>query len=236
MRVGDIHNRRERYAYYLQNSKGIEATDIREIEDLKGESGFSTKIYRRNKTLSVEGVSNDGCSLPIGSFRNNNDELEVVCFNGFSNALIVGPTGSGKSQGILSNTIMNCDGKETVIVIDIKGELCRNSYWAATEIWGVENTHIINFSEPEYSSVYINDIHELAIEWDKSRKLKGAARDAGWKEVVSKLRKILKETFPVPEKTKDISWYTIPINQFWYPLIVGMLEDMNLTKSEEKKT
>ena len=234
MRVEDIHNRRERYTYYLQNSSGIEATDIREIDALKGQAGFSTKVYHGNKT-SID--NDEGCesSLPIGSFRNSDNKLEVVRINNLSNGLIVGPTGSGKSQ-IMRTFIMNCNGKATVVVLAVKGEECQDTLLYAKQVWGEQNVHIINISEPEFSSVHVNDIQELAVEWDKGRKLRGLAREAAWNEVVSKLRKILKETFPIPEQTKDISWYTIPINQFWYPLIVGMLEDMSLTKSEEKKT
>lgn len=235
MRVEDIHNRRERYTYYLQNSPGIEATDIREIETLKGQAGFSTKVYH-GANISITEELDCEFSLPLGSFRNSNDELEVVRINNLSNALIVGPTGSGKSQGILCNTIMNCDGKETVVVIDIKGDICRDTYWAATEIWGTENTHVINFSEPEFSNTFINDLQELAKEWDSGRQLKGLLRQSAWNKVKSKLRKILEEIFPIPEQTKDISWYTVPRNQYWYSLLVGMLEDMSLTKAEEKKT
>ena len=99
MRVEDIHNRRERYAYYLQNSKGIEATDIREIDALKGQAGFSTKVYHANKT-TIDNDEGNEFSLPIGSFRNSDNELEVVRINSLSNGLIVGPTGSGKSQGM----------------------------------------------------------------------------------------------------------------------------------------
>ena len=63
--------------------------------------------------------------IPLSAYRDESGALCILQRDGLCHTLVTGSTGCGKSMRYLLNQLFDLDGRTSVIVADIKGELYR---------------------------------------------------------------------------------------------------------------
>ena len=201
-----------------ENAPG-EHSELISAQDLIGEEGFSV-----HRALAPHPVG-----MPVTSFRNEEDELMVIQKDGLCHALVAGSTGSGKSLRYLMTTLFNLTGEHSVIITDVKGELYRLTGTYLKGIYGEENVKVMDFIHPEGSEVFFNPFYALAVQYREAEL--SDDKDAIREDILTETRKVLDQYFRI-ESERDPTWEQGSIS-FIFGMIVGLLEDLNLTKKEE---
>lgn len=192
------------------------------IADIIGEEEFS--VHRALEPHPM--------GMPISSYRDKNGDLMIVQRNGLCHALVAGSTGCGKSLRYLVTTLFNLTGEHSVIITDVKGELYRLTGTYLKGVYGEENVKVMDFVHPERSQVFFNPFYPLAVQY----------RDAELSEdkeliradVLTETKKVLDQYFRI-ECERDPTWEQGAIS-FIFGMLVGLFEDMMLTKEQEKAT
>lgn len=205
-------------------AKGVpgEQTVILSVDDIAKEGE-----YTRYKALTEHDLG-----MPVSAYRENG-ELYILQRNGLCHALVAGSTGCGKSLRYLENYLFNLDGKISVIVADIKGELYRNTAEYLKGIYGEENIKYMDFIHPEVSQILFNPIVDIARQYLEAE-LYPEEKQSIRNESLADLKKLFDKFFPIRSKN-DICWDE-GARTFIYGIAYALFEDMLLTKEEEKKT
>ena len=190
--------------------------------ELMGEEGYSV-----HRALTPHPVG-----MPVSTFRNEKGELMIVQRDGLCHALVAGNTGSGKSLRYLINTLFNLTGEHSVIITDVKGELYRLAGEYLKGIYGEENVKVMDFIHPERSQVFFNPFYPLAVRYRDAELSED--KDRLREDVLTETRKILEQYFRI-ECERDPTWEQGAIS-FIFGMIVGLYEDLMLTKDQEIRT
>lgn len=208
---------------FAKNTPGLEHTELRELSELPKDKYSASSFDQSDKTSG----------MVLSSMIGNDGRLTVYKRKKLCHVLGIGSSGSGKSQGMILNALMNATGNESYIVADPKGELSRAAYNLLTKKYGKDNVKILNFLTPEHSEIRVNEFEIYAREWVNA---KDRNKEAIRNQLVSKIRKYVETVFPIPlEASKDTSWYTTG-RQFLLAIVIGLYEDLSLTKTEARKT
>ena len=200
-----------------------EQTVLLNIDEISKESGYS-----RYKALSEHVLG-----MPVSAYRDKNGELIILQRDGLCHALVAGSTGCGKSMRYFENCLFNLDAKSSVIVVDVKGELYRNTAKRLKEVYGEENVKYMDFIHPHKSQILFNPISDIAkryLEAELYPEDKTFIRN----EALSDLKKLFDKLFIVRSE-KDPSWEE-GARGFIYGIALGLFEDMLLTKQQEEST
>lgn len=175
-------------------AKGVpgEQTVILSVDDIAKEGE-----YTKYKALSEHPVG-----MPVSAYRENGD-LYILQRNGLCHALVAGSTGCGKSLRYLENYLFNLDGKISVIVADIKGELYRNTAEYLKGIYGEGNIKYMDFIHPEVSQILFNPIVDIARRYLEAE-LYPEEKQSIRNEALADLKKLFDKLFPIRSKN-DIS-------------------------------
>lgn len=192
------------------------------VLDLIGEEGFSV-----HRALAPHPMG-----MPVSSFRNENGELMILQKDGLCHALVAGNTGSGKSLRYLVTSLFNLTGEHSVIVTDVKGELYRLTGEYLKGIYGEENVKVMDFIHPLRSQVFFNPFYPLAVQYRDAEL--SDEKDRIREDILTETRKVLDQYFRV-ECERDPTWEQGAIS-FIFGMIIGLFEDLMLTKQEEIKT
>ncbi len=192
------------------------------VADVIGEEGYSV-----HRALAPHPVG-----MPISAFRNENGELMIVQKDGLCHALVAGNTGSGKSLRYLITTLFNLTGEHSVIITDVKGELYRLTGEYLKGLYGEENVRVMDFIHPARSQVFFNPFYSLALQYRDAELSED--RDRIREDILSETRKVLDQYFRI-ESERDPTWEQGAIS-FIFGMIVGLFEDLTLTKKEELAT
>lgn len=192
------------------------------VADLVGEKGFSV-----HKALTPHPMG-----MPVSSFRNEDGELMVVQKDGLCHAVVAGNTGSGKSLRYLITTLYNLTGEHSVIITDVKGELYRLAGNYLKGVYGEENVKVMDFIHPERSQVFFNPFYPLAVQYRNAELSNEKERIR--EDILTETRKVLDQYFRI-ECERDPTWEKGALS-FIFGMIVGLFEDLILTKEEENLT
>ena len=192
------------------------------VRDLMGEEGFSA-----HKAFSPHPMG-----MPVSSFRNEQGELMILQKDGLSHALVAGSTGCGKSLRYLTTTLFNLTGEHSVIITDVKGELYRLTGTYLKTIYGEENVKVMDFIHPSCSQVFFNPFYPLAVQYRDAELSDDKERIR--EDVLTETKKVLDQYFRI-ECQRDPTWEQGAIS-FIFGMIVGLFEDMMLTKEQERIT
>lgn len=142
----------------------------------------------------------------LGSTRNQKGEL--ICYKSkeYYHSLTVASTGLGKTQTYILPSLMNLSGKESAIVVGPKGEEVRYTYNYLTKLYGKENVEILNFTQPNHTSVYYNPLCVYAERYVKSFSFGPTKRKTEQEAIFVDLQKLIDATFPIPN-ANDVSWH-----------------------------
>lgn len=205
-----------------------EHTRLRTLEDLKNSE--DSVVSKFNKARKKTGV------LLSTRISDETNELVTYFAKKLTHTLVIGSSGSGKSQGFGMNTLMNLDGTISYIVADPKGEYYRNTYSRLAEVYGSESVKCIDFMNPALTDYHINHLYVLAIQWlkvAKSKKTKGEKKVV-LDHIVGKIKKYYDVLFTV-KSIKDPSWEETAKN-FILAITYALFEDLTLTNSKAKRT
>lgn len=206
---------------------GYEHTVMRSLSDIKESSNCRVTQYK-----SV------GCKITgpiISTQRGENGELEIYSANAHSHCLVIGSTGSGKTQGFVLSQLMNADGQSSMVVVDIKGELYRRTRKHMERVYGKENVRVLNALDPTKSDVFINPLKAYALTWLRAEKLPKAERENARAQVETDLRTLFDLYFPQTDFKNDRSWQDIA-RQLILAIAIGLLYDLTISDSEVDKT
>lgn len=200
-------------------AKGIpgEQTVLCGIKDVAKENGYSVH----------EAFAEHPVGMPVSAYRDGSGALQVVQRDGLCHALVTGSTGCGKSMRCLVNLLFNLDGRHSVIVSDIKGELYRCTAEYLKGVYGEDNVKYMDFICPEVSEALFNPIASIARAYRDAELFPGEEqrrRD----EALSELKRLFDTLFPIRSE-KDMNWDE-GARGFIYGIAVGLFEDMLLTK------
>lgn len=207
---------------YAKSAAG-EQTELLCTDDLLKEPDYS----------SYKACADHGIGMPVSTYRNENGELYIIQRDGLCHALVTGSTGCGKSMRYLENCLFNLGGTVSVIIVDVKGELYRNTATYLKGVYGEENVKYMNFIKPSCSQIFFNPIYECALKYYEAELLT-ENKEFVKGEALSELRKLYEQLFPIRTKY-DLSWDT-GARDFIYGITYGLFEDMFLTRQQEKAT
>lgn len=200
-----------------------EQTVMLSADDIAGESEFEE--YRA--------LTKHAPGMPVSAYRDGDGQLRILQRKGLCHALVTGSTGCGKSMRYLENYLFNLDGKISVIVADIKGELYRYTSEYLKGVYGEENVRYMDFIHPEYSQILFNPIVDIARRY-REAELYPEEKDWIRNEALADLKKLFDKLFPIRSED-DISWDQ-GARSFIYGITLGLFEDMLLTREQEQKT
>lgn len=200
-----------------------EQTILLKIKDVAREKGFG----------EYKALTEHKLGMPISAYRNDKGELIILQRSGLCHTIVAGSTGCGKSMRYFENCLFNLDGKASVIVGDVKGELYRNTVARLNEVYGEENVKYMDFIHPHTSQILFNPITDIARKYLEAE-LNIEERQLIRNEALSELKILYDTLFPVRTK-EDITWDE-GARGFIYGITVGLFEDMLLTKEQENKT
>ena len=123
-----------------------EQTMLLGIPEIAKEEGYT--VYRAQTEHPL--------GIPVSSYRGEDGGLYILQRNGLCHVLVTGSTGCGKSMRYLANYLFNLDGKNSVIVSDIKGELYRYTASYLKKVYGEENVRYMDFIRPETSQIFFS--------------------------------------------------------------------------------
>ncbi len=213
---------------YAKTLPGAEHTHLRSLDELSlSEDCISLEYGKTDKNTGVL----------LSTKRNEKGELiSYYTRKKLGHVTVIGSSGSGKSEGDIRGTLMNQNGSQSGVYTDVKGELMPSTYYRLCEIYGKENVKTINFMEPEKSDYHVNYLYVLADEWRTAYRSKMTVEEKrlAWGRVVSELKKYMDILFVVTSQ-KDPTWETVGKN-FILAIVIGLFEDLTLTKEEERKT
>lgn len=212
---------------YAENMPNAEHTHLRELEELSQASDCIVCDY---------GKRPEKASILMSVKRDENDRLKCYYSSDKDgHALIIGSSGSGKSQGFGMNLLMNTDGKQSYLVTDPKGEYYKATYAYLCRTYGADNVRTLNFMQPELTDLHVNYLCVLARKWVEVCKSKDAAyKKTALDEIVNAIGKYVEVLFQVRDNYQP-SWERIA-RHFIVGLILAMFEDLTLTEAEEKRT
>lgn len=192
------------------------------VADIIGEKGFSI-----HKALDPHPMG-----MPMSSFRDKDGNLVIVQKDGLCHALVAGSTGCGKSLRYLVTTLFNLTGEHSVIITDVKGELYRLAGEYLKGVYGRENVKVMDFVHPERSQVFFNPFYSLAVQYRDAE----LSEDKEFirEDILVEIKKILDQYFKV-EYHQDPTWEQ-GAAMFIYGMLIGLLEDMLLTRQQEIQT
>lgn len=200
-----------------------EQTVLLSIDDVAKESGY----------VKYGALGKHAPGMPVSAYRDKDGELYVVQRKGLCHALVTGSTGCGKSMRYLENYLFNLDGKISVIVADIKGELFRYTSEYLKGIYGEENVKYMDFIHPEYSQILFNPVADVARRYLEAE-LYPDEKENIRNEALADLKKLYDKLFPI-RSDDDISWDE-GARGFIYGITLGLFEDMLLTREQEERT
>lgn len=201
--------------------------------------GEQTVLLRREEIAREDGYSVHKAldehppGIPLSAYRDESGALCILQRDGLCHTLVTGSTGCGKSMRYLLNQLFDLDGRTSVIVADIKGELYRCTASYLKELYGEENVRLMDFIRPETSQILFNPIAEIAHRYREAELYPERTRQLR-NEALSDLKKLFDQLFPVRSE-KDQSWDE-GARGFIYGIAVGLFEDMLLSKEQEEKT
>ncbi len=200
-----------------------EQTVLLSIDDVAKESGY----------VKYGALGKHAPGMPVSAYRDKDGELYVVQRKGLCHALVTGSTGCGKSMRYLENYLFNLDGKISVIVADIKGELFRYTSEYLKGIYGEENVKYMDFIHPEYSQILFNPVADVARRYLEAE-LYPDEKENIRNEALADLKKLYDKLFPI-RSDDDISWDE-GARGFIYGITLGLFKDMLLTREQEART
>ena len=136
-------------SYFFEREKGFGFTD------LPKENGYSRwakdkEIMGANDVVKVPFIDK---SAPAGGTPIIYDDLNAYIDNSNMHTMVIGATGSGKTQGIINPTMkMLMKAKESIVVTDPKGEIYEDHYKLLKD-QGYEII-VLNFREPQKGSCW----------------------------------------------------------------------------------
>ncbi len=190
-------------------------------------------VAKESEYTKYKALSKHSPGMPVAAYRDEDRELYVLQRKGLCHALVTGSTGCGKSMRYLENYLFNLDGKISVIVADIKGELYRYTSEYLKGIYGEENVKYMDFIHPEYSQILFNPIVDIARRYLEAE-LYPEEKEGIRNEALANLKKLFDKLFPI-RSNEDISWDQ-GSRSFIYGITLGLFEDMLLTREQEEKT
>ncbi|MDE7329834.1 MAG: type IV secretory system conjugative DNA transfer family protein [Clostridia bacterium] len=200
-----------------------EQTVLLSVEEVSAEKGYSKyKAFEKHAQ-----------GMPVSAYRNEEGELIFVQRDGLCHALVAGNTGCGKSMRYLENCLYNLDGSVSVIVADVKGELYKLSSGYLKSVYGEDNVKYMDFIHPERSQILFNPFTEIAKKYLEAE-LYPDKKTYMRNEALADLKKLFDKFFPLKSKN-DIVWDE-GAKGFIYGIVLGLLEDMLLTREQENKT
>lgn len=191
------------------------------------------EISKESEYIKYKALTEHPLGMPVSAYREEDGELYVLERSGLCHALVAGSTGCGKSMRFLENYLFNLDGKISVIVADIKGELYRYTAEYLKGVYGADNVKYMDFIHPEASQILFNPVTDVArryLEAELYPEMKQNIRN----EALADLKKLYDKLFVIRSK-RDVSWDE-GARGFIYGITVGLFEDMLLTKEQEEKT
>lgn len=193
----------------------------------------TSQISREKGYSEYKALSEHKVGMPISAYRNENGELIILQRDGLCHTIVAGSTGCGKSMRYFENCLFNLDGKTSVIVADVKGELYRNTAERLKEVYGEENVRYMDFIHPYNSQILFNPIVDIARKYLEAE-LYPEEKQLIRNEALSELKRLFDKLFPIRSK-RDVSWDE-GARGFIYGITVGLFEDMLLTKAQEQET
>ena len=197
-----------------------EHTKLRTLDDLTKEDGFYVCDYNCNTS-----------GFLVSTKRDENNQLKSYFSKSqLCHEVIIGSSGSGKSQGFTINVIMSLDGTVSYIINDPKGELYAATHKHLEKKYGKENVRCIDYLTPEKSDTHINYLCELGHEWLKAivDEVRGTItkqkKNDIWELIVSNIIKYVNTIFIITD-TKEPSWQRTAIN-FIAAIIIALFEDL----------
>lgn len=218
----------------------MEKLNLKMINTAAGSApGEHSVLMRSQEVIGEEGFSvhkaldpHHPVGMPISSFRNDQGELMIIQKDGLCHALVAGNTGCGKSLRYLVTTLFNLTGEHSVIITDVKGELYRLTSEYLKAVYGAENVKVMDFIHPEHSQVFFNPFYSLAVQYREAEL--SEEKELIREDILVELKKIFDQYFKV-EYHADPTWEQ-GAEMFIYGMLIGLLEDMLLTKEQEKRT
>lgn len=200
-----------------------EQTVLLSVDEISKEKGYS----------QYKALTEHKLGMPISAYRNQEGELIILQQDGLCHALVTGSTGCGKSMRYFENCLFNLDGKTSVIVADVKGELYRNTASRLKEVYGENCVKFMDFIHPHNSEILFNPIVDIARKY-LDAELNPEDKQLIRNEALSELKVLFDKLFPI-RSDKDISWDE-GARGFIYGIAMGLFEDMLLNKGQEEKT
>ena len=200
-----------------------EQTVLLGMDEISSESGYSEYVA----------LSPHKLGMPVSAYRNGSGQLIILQRDGLCHAIVAGSTGCGKSMRYFENCLFNLDGKSSVIVADVKGELHRNTAARLKEVYGEENVKYMDFIHPQNSQILFNPIVDIARKYLEAE-LYPEEKQLIRNEALSELKRLFDKLFPIRSQ-KDPSWDE-GARGFIYGITVGLFEDMLLTRQQEEQT
>ncbi len=190
-------------------------------------------IAKEAEYTKFKALSSHEPGMPVSAYRGDDGELYILQRKGLCHALVTGSTGCGKSMRFLENYLFNLDGRISVIVTDIKGELYRYTSEYLKGVYGEENVKYMDFIHPENSQILFNPIADIARRYLEAE-LYPEEKEGIRNEALADLKKLFDLLFPIRSKD-DISWDE-GARTFIYGITYALFKDMLLTREQEKKT
>ncbi len=224
-----IDNDNQRWQLYCQianNEPGKEHTELLTVDELKDNDNFVVYKYEDQKRYDTKGNL-------VASFRDEEGNLMIARTKKQYHELVTAQSGSGKTQCVILNEALCMDGKTSYVFLDVKGEITERAYARAVELYGEENVMIANFMQPDFSTVRISPLAEIAKKVCDARK-KGTAelkKVMQWAETES--YKFVENCFPL-ESVKDPTWERVA-RVFLWSILMALIEDLTLTDRKAKR-
>ena len=193
------------------------------IDDIAKESDYE----------KYEALTEHSVGVPVSAYRENDGKLYVLQRKGLCHSLVTGSTGCGKSLRFMLNYLFNLDGKQSVIVADIKGELYRFAGNYLKGVYGEDNVKYMDFIHPEVSQILFNPIVDIARRY-RDAELYPEEKQSIRNEALAELKKLFDKLFPI-RSHNDVSWDE-GARGFIYGIALALFEDTLLTREQEEKT
>lgn len=159
----------------------------------------------------------------IGTKRGADGELYIHETSSFSQALLCSPSGSGKTQGFISNQLINAKNV-SYIVLDTKSEILSNTYGKLCQTYGKDKVKVINFANPENTDLYFNPLSHLAKRFVDAEKLGTEERKREEGAIYAEVETLVSFLFPDSMAGSDRSWHLGTIDMI-VALTIACLED-----------
>ncbi len=209
---------------YMQYKQSSEKSRLVTLEDLKSDPDFF--VYKQK-----EMPLNRPRGMTLGSSYDENGDLCVLETKSLSHALILGATGTGKTQGFMMSSVLNAHPDTSYVIFDPKGEIFHATYHYSVHKFGKKNVRILNFQQPKKGTDFYNYLALLAQRYYEAKERNDENTPREVEKVWADLSKYIKGLFRI-RTNNDTSWDE-GARMFLQGLCAGLIEDTCYTAAKK---